>query len=170
MLNQLSRPGQQRPPELRWLIAADMPAILEIAAAGFDYPWLEKDFQQALQISSVIGLVAERENRIVGYVIYEICHDGIALLNLAVAKHARGTGVGRALVAKLVSKLPNDGHGALTAIVNERDLAAQLWLKALGFEATHVLHGHFDDRPDDPADDGYSFRYLIGEAVGSALG
>jgi hypothetical protein len=50
-------------------------------------------------------------------------------------------------------------------VVNERNLQAHLWLRALGFTATAVLRGHFDERPDDPPEDGYRFQYVISGQV-----
>lgn len=158
MLNLFPRPAQP-PLQLRWLVASDLPTVVEIAAAGFDYPWLEKDFQEALRIQTVLGLVAEIGNQVVGYAIFEVHNRGITLLNLAVAGNAQGRGVGRALVNRLIQKL--DAGCQLTAIVNERHLAAQLWLKSLGFRAKYVLREHFADRPDDPAEDGYFFHLEV---------
>jgi ribosomal-protein-alanine N-acetyltransferase len=168
MLNLFSRPTEQLPLQVRWLVTADMPAVVEIAAHAFDYPWLEGDFAEALRITSVLGIVAEREGRVVGYAIYETHIRGFTLLNVGVAPLAQGSGVGRALVAKLVSKL--EPGCTISAIVNERQLPAQLWLKALGFEAISVLREHFDERPDDPPEDGYIFRYQdLAAPVGTPL-
>ena len=147
MLNLFTRPAVPVPVELRWLTAADIPAAAEIAAAGFEFPWLENDFRQALQVNSILGMVAERDKQVAGYVVYEVHRCGITILNLAVAPHARGSGIGRAFVAKLAVKLAGEPGCSISAIVNERHLAAQLWLKSLGFEATDVLRGHFDEGP-----------------------
>ncbi len=157
MFHMFPRAAQHTPLQLRWLVTSDMPAVVEIAARAFDYPWLEKDFHDGLQITSILGMVAERDNRVVGYAIYEVHMRGFTLLNVGVARHAQGQGIGRALVSKLIAKL--EPGCAISAIVNERQLGAQLWLKALGFEAEYVLREHFDERPDDPPEDGYSFRY-----------
>jgi ribosomal-protein-alanine N-acetyltransferase len=167
MLYLFSRLVPGPPLQLRWLIPNDLPAVLQIAADSFDYPWLEKDFYKALQVASVLGNVAERRDRIVGYAIYEVHMHGITLLNLAVDPDARRAGVGRTLFRRLVSTL--DRSCAITAIVNERNLTAQLWFKALGAQATQVLHGFFGDRLDDPPEDGYRFCYPVGDATPATL-
>jgi len=144
--------------QVRWLNTADLPAVLEIEAASSRFPWLENDFRQALLVPNVLGSVAVAEGQVVGYMIYELHRSGIDLFKLAVAPHARRSGVGRTLIANLIAEL--DGHDrSIATVVNERNLQAHLWLRALGFTATDVLRGHFDERPDDPAEDGYRFHY-----------
>ena len=160
MLNLPTQDTERALPHIRWMIESDMPAVLEIEAAACNYPWMEEDFHQALLIDNVLGAVAERGGQIVGYMVYEVHSSAIDLLKLEVAPSARRTGVGRALLAKLVSKL-DGGRRSITTVVNERNLETHLWLRALGFAATHVLRGHFHERPDDPPADGYRFQYDV---------
>ena len=158
MLNLSTQDTERALPHVRWMIKSDMPAVLEIEAAACNHPWMEEDFNLALLIDNVLGAVAERGDQIVGYMLYEVHSSTIELFKLEVAPSARRTGVGRALLAKLVSKL-EVGCGGITTVVNERNLETHLWLRALGFAATHVLRGHFHERPDDPPEDGYHFQY-----------
>lgn len=144
-------------PAVRWLIADDLPEVMAIENASFNFPWRAVDFTEALRVDTIVGAVAERDGRLVGYVLYEVHRCGIEVLRLAVAPAARRRGVGRALVERLLGKLNGRPDRALAAVVNESNLAAQLWFRALGFRALRVLRGYFDEPADDPAEDGYCF-------------
>jgi ribosomal-protein-alanine N-acetyltransferase len=166
VLNLFPRTAERVTPQVRWMITADLTAVLEIEAISSQFPWLEHDFRQALLIDNVLGAVAEVNGQVVGYMIYEQHRTGIDLFKLAVVPHARRLGVGRALIAKLISTLDGERQRSIAVVVNERNLQAHLWLRALGFMASEVLHGHFDERPDDPPEDGYRFQFAIPDQVG----
>ena len=51
---------------IRWMIRRDMPEVLQIEAASFEFPWLEDDFIRCLRQRNCIGMVAEYDDRVVG--------------------------------------------------------------------------------------------------------
>lgn len=140
-------------PHLRWMIRRDMSAVMEIERLSFDHPWSDDDMVGALRCRNVIGMVALIDEQVAGYMVYAI-EDSLLLdlMNLAVAPHIRRRGIGRALIAKLVGKLTG-GRKRIVTEVSERNLEAQLWLRALGFRATQL-------RPDFwPHEDALRFEY-----------
>ena len=55
---------------IRWMIRRDMPAVLEIEGASFEFPWSEEEFIRCLRQRNCIGMVACRNDEVVGFMIY----------------------------------------------------------------------------------------------------
>ena len=145
--------------QIRWLIRRDMPEVLAIEAASFEYAWTEEDFLCCLRQRNCIGMVAEHRGRIVGYMIYELCHKRLRLLNFAVAAEARRQRVGMQLIRRLTEKLSQQRRHEIMLEVRETNLPAQLFFQRMGFKALGVLH----DRYEDTTEDAYLMRYLLPE-------
>ncbi len=143
--------------DLRWMIRRDMPDVMAIEAASFDYPWTEADFLTALRQKNCIGMVATADNRIVGYMVYELNKGKLPLLNFAVAPSHRRECIGQQMVRKLVDKLSQHGRRKITLTVRETNLAAQLFFHDHGFTATGVSRGHYEDSGED----GYEMEFRI---------
>src|SRR3954451_20269262 len=54
---------------IRWMIRRDMPEVLAIEHAGFEYPWCEEECLRVLRQRNCIGMVAEYGERVVGFMI-----------------------------------------------------------------------------------------------------
>jgi len=137
------------PVRIRWMIRRDMADVIAIEQTSFEFPWSEADFIRALRERNCIGLVAEQDNKIVGYVIYELAPAELHVLNLAVAPGARRRAVGTKLVEKLVGKLSFQRRERILLEVRETNLAAQLFFKEQGFRAVSVLRDFYDDTVED---------------------
>ena len=135
--------------QIRWLIRRDMPEVLEIEATSFDYAWSEEDFLSCLRQRNCIGMVAEHNHQIVGFMIYELHKARLRILNFAVAADARRHSVGAQMVQRLVDKLSQQRRKEILLEVRETNLSAQMFFKNQGFRAVHVLRGHYDDTTED---------------------
>jgi len=134
---------------IRWMIRRDMPEVLEIERASFEFPWLEEDFIRCLRQRNCIGMVAEHDDRVVGFMIYELHKTRIHVLNFAVAPEFRHQGVGSQMVGKLIAKLSSQRRTRIVLEVRETNLAAQLFFRENGFRAVSVLRAYYDDTPED---------------------
>ena len=74
----------------------------------------------------------------VGHAIVHQRRDTYVLAHVAVMPFAQRCGVGRAL-ANEWCETANDQRMRLIALVPERELSAQLWLKAIGWRCVHSL-------------------------------
>ena len=112
---------------IRWMIRRDMVEVLATEAASFDQAWTEEDFLRCLRQRNCIGMVAEHQDKIVGFMIYELHKSRLHVLNFAVAPAARRSGVGQQMVAKLLGKLSSHRRSKITLAVRERNLDAQVF-------------------------------------------
>lgn len=143
---------------IRWMIRRDMPEVLAIEAASFEFPWLEDDFIRSLRQRNCIGMVAEYEDRVVGFMIYELHKSRIHVLNFAVLPEYRRSGVGSQMLAKLTAKLSTQRRSRIILEVRETNLPAQLFFRENGFRAVSVLHSYYSDTPEDAYIMQYRYR------------
>jgi [ribosomal protein S18]-alanine N-acetyltransferase len=146
---------------IRWMIRRDMPEVLRAEQESFDYSWTEDDFLRCLRQRNCIGMVAEHEDRVVGFMIYELHKTKLHVLNFAVDPAWRRVGVGTQMVTKLIGKLSSHRRTKITLAVRESNLAAQLFFRSQAFQATRVLRGYYEDSGEDA----YLMHYKIANYV-----
>jgi ribosomal-protein-alanine N-acetyltransferase len=134
---------------IRWMIRRDMPEVLGIEGQSFEFPWSEEDFIRCLRQRNCIGMVAEFEEQVVGFMIYELHKTRLHILNFAVNPGFRRRAVGQAMMGKLVSKLSHQRRNRILLEVRETNLAAQLFFRNIGFRAVSVLRDFYDDTTED---------------------
>lgn len=153
---------EANPIHIRWMIRRDMAEVLQTEQDSFAQPWTEEDFLHCLRQRNCIGMVAERHEQVVGYVIYELHKTKLHILNLAVHPTARRQGIGRNMIGKLLGKLSSHRRAKITLEVRESNLTAQLFFRRQGFLATRVLRSWFEDTDEDA----YLLQFLLpGECV-----
>ena len=139
----------QMPVHIRWMIRRDMPEVLAIEEQSFEFPWSEADFVRCLRQRNCIGMIAEHNERVVGFMIYELHKTRLHILNFAVDQQQRRRGVGSQMVKKLAGKLSPQRRSRIMLEIRETNLPAQLFFRALGFRAVSVLRAFYDDTPED---------------------
>lgn len=145
-------------PYLRWMIRRDLPTVLEIESRSFEFPLVEEDFFKILRQRNCIGMVAEIDEQVVGYMIYELHSTRLNLLNFAVHPDYRRRGVGSEMMRKLVGKISASfgRRNRITADVWDANTAMHLFLRHCGFVATQVVHDAFQD---PSGEDAYRFVF-----------
>jgi ribosomal-protein-alanine N-acetyltransferase len=140
---------------IRWMIRRDMPDVLAIEQACFQWPWGEEDFIRCLRQRNCIGKVAEHKERVVGFMVYELHANRLHLLNLAVHEDCRFKGVGASLVGERIKALTHDRRSRIMCEVRETNLDAQLFFRRIGFRCVSVLREFYQDTPESA----YLFQY-----------
>lgn len=146
---------------IRWMIRRDMAEVLRAEQSSFDYSWTEDDFLRCLRQRNCIGMVAEHDERVVGFMIYELHKAKLHVLNFAVAPEWRRSGIGTQMVMKLVGKLSSHRRTKISLAVRESNLAAQLFFRSQGFSASKVLRSYYEDSGEDA----YLMNYHIADDV-----
>lgn len=142
--------------KIRWLINVDFPAVLAIENEGFGMPWVKDEFMHVLRRKNCIGMVAEHDERVVGFMVYGLERTRLDLLNFAVAARYRNQGVGRQMLDKIKNKLSADRRTRIIANIAERNIDAQLFFRACGFRAVKVIRDEYCD-----GQDAYQFRFRL---------
>lgn len=140
----------------RWMIRRDMLEVLDIENQSFEVAWTEAQFIQALRQRNIIGLVAEYNERVVGFMIYELYKNQIHILNFAVHPEFRRLGVGARMFQKLVVKLSEHRRNRIMLEVRETNLQAQLFFRQMGFRAISVFRNFYQNTLEDA----YLMQYL----------
>ena len=158
-----SQPQQDVRIHIRWMIRRDMPEVIDIESRSFEFPWNEEDFIRCLRQRNCIGMVAEYDQRVVGFMIYELHKTRLHILNFSVHSDCRRQGVGTQMIHKLIGKLSPQRRIRILLEVRETNLEAQLFFRRVGFRATTVLRDYYDDTTEDA----YlmSYRYRSREAL-----
>ena len=134
---------------IRWMIRMDMPEVLDIEGASFEFAWTADDFVSCLRQRNCIGMVAEEHERIVGFMVYELRKESLHLLNFAVHPKHRRCHVGKLMIDKLKDKLSQQRRRSISLNVRESNLQAQLFFRSQGLLATDVVRGFYEDVNED---------------------
>ncbi len=149
----------------RWAIKRDMPEILAIENSCFAFPWQEDDFVHSLRQRNCICVVAEHDDRVVGFYVYELHKHRLHILNIAVHPAFQGLTVGTQLIDKLKSRLSERRRSRIMIEVVESNLEAQLFFQSQGFRAVSILRDFFEESDAGPRHDAYLFQYIHGEDI-----
>lgn len=131
---------------IREMTELDIKEVLEVEKESFTTPWSEESFKKEITENVLaVYIVAEVENKIVGYGgVWKILDEG-HITNIAVRKDFRGLGVGDLLVMGIINyctinKIPN-----ITLEVRESNTVARNLYKKHGFEDLGKRPGYYAD-------------------------
>lgn len=140
---------------VRWLIRRDLSEVMTIESSSFEDPVTEQKMVGWLRCRNIVGMVAEKDSLVLGFMIYCLEKKALQLSRLAVAKECRRKKIGSQMVQLLKTKLSFQRRSFTFANVPETNLGAQLFFKSLGFKAQHI-----DYRPAEPE---YQMLYQISD-------
>ena len=150
---------------IRWMIRRDMQEVLDIEQGSFEFAWSEEDFIRCLRQRNCIGMVSEYDERVVGFMVYELHKTRLHILNFAVHPDFHRRGAGRQMAAKLIGKLSSGRRTRILLEVRETNLAAQIFFRSLGFRAISVLRDFYDDTTEDAYLMQYRYQSADSEAI-----
>jgi L-amino acid N-acyltransferase YncA len=133
---------------VRDLVAADWPAVRAIYVEGIRSgdATFETEAPSWAEWSAAhprLRLVADRDGPVVGWAALapasaRPCYCGVGEASVYVAEAARGEGVGRALLERLVERSEDEGYWTLTAGVFPENVASLRLHRACGFRELGV--------------------------------
>ncbi len=145
---------------IRWMIRRDLPSIISIENRCFSDPWKEEDFLSVLRLRNVIGMVCELENKIIGFVVYELNDNAMSIVTLAVDPDFQRKRFGTFIINKIKQKLSMQRRTLINCLVRESDLSSQLFLAKNGFKCIEILKKPFEEG-EASKEDGYHMQYGI---------
>ena len=128
---------------------ADIPAVVAIEKAAFQFPKAEAVFRE----DEHKYLVAKDENKVVGYIGIEKILDETHIINMAVDPEYRGKGIGK----RLMQHVLNDEDVFFLEVRVSNENAKNVY-KKYGFEVIETRKGYYAD-----GEDAYVMRRLPGD-------
>lgn len=136
---------------IRWMIRRDATEVLQIENRSFEHPWTEEYLCCCLRQRNRIGMVAEADNKVLGFMIYELySHSSeIELLKIVVCPGWRRRNIGCQMVNKLIGKLSPYYWTKIIINLRETNLDGQLFFGKMKFKATSVWREFYHDTGED---------------------
>jgi ribosomal-protein-alanine N-acetyltransferase len=122
-------------PELvrfRAMTPADVPHVAAVERAVYPFPWSEGIFRDCLRVGYLCR-VAENDGEIVSYGIVAMGAGEAHILNICVAGHVRGRGIGRRMMQLLLERSLQAGMQDVFLEVRPSNLHAIALYQSLGF-------------------------------------
>ena len=142
---------------IRWMIERDKAQVLRIEHESFKFAWAWEDFLGCLRQRNCNGMVVEYNNRIIGFMVYELHKPRLHILHFAVKPDYRRQTVGQQMVDKLKDKPSVHRRKEITIEIRETNLAGQYFFHSQEFRAKTVLRGYYEDEGED----GYLMVYRL---------
>jgi ribosomal-protein-alanine N-acetyltransferase len=130
---------------------ADLPDLCEIERACFALPWSEESLRHDLEDHPEARYLAacSPEGTLIGYAAYwQAINEGM-ITNIAVTPAWQGRGIGRRLLASLISLAMDENLDSMVLEVRSGNLAARRMYESAGFSAVGLRHGYYEDNGED---------------------
>jgi len=122
----------------------DIDQIMNIEELCYEYPWPREVFEEEIDQDGVgIGMVAEEEGLVVGFLSGMTVADEFHLHNIAVHPDFRGRGIGRGLVEAIESYCRQEDFQRIHLEVREDNEAARQLYLSMGFEAAGTRKDYY---------------------------
>ncbi|GGK26747.1 ribosomal-protein-alanine acetyltransferase [Caldalkalibacillus thermarum] len=136
--------------QIRLMDLADIKQVLEVEQVSFRTPWTEEAFYNELTNNRfAYYMVAETENRVIGYCGVWVIVDEAHITNIAVHPDFRGRKVGERLLRSMMLLARLKGALKITLEVRVSNHVAQNLYRKLGFKITGQRKGYYTDNQED---------------------
>ncbi len=136
--------------DLRELVVGDLDRVAAIERDTFADPWSRKSFAGMLGQAHIIAIAAvDDRDALVGYAMGSVAADEGEVLNIAVAKGARGAGIGRRLLDGLLARLRKAGAESFYLEVRRSNEPAIALYRSAGFRPLGVRPAYYTSPRED---------------------
>ncbi len=135
--------------QIREMQVKDADAAAAIEQQIFSQPWSRQGFLDAVNLANTVFLVAEENNRIVGYIGMYVAMDEGEITNVAVAPVERCHGIGGMLIAELLKIAENKGIARIVLEVRVSNDSAIRLYEHNGFVQCGVRRGFYEFPKED---------------------
>ena len=135
--------------QIREMQFDDLEGVMEIENANFSTPWTETGFFTFLIRDDTLFLVAEEEEKILGYCGIVMVQDEGDITNVAVAKELQNQGIGKQLVKELLLQTKTRGVKKVFLEVRASNARAIHVYEKMGFEQISIRKNYYEAPTDD---------------------
>ncbi|MGO9991612.1 MAG: ribosomal protein S18-alanine N-acetyltransferase [Steroidobacteraceae bacterium] len=129
-------------PEIRSMHELDVPVVVAIERAAYQFPWSDGIFRDCLRVGYICRLV-EVGSDIAGYGIMSIGAGEAHILNVCMRADYRGRGLARKVLLYLIDCARTAGMYEAFLEVRPSNTAAARLYHSLGFEQVGVRRGYY---------------------------
>ena len=133
---------------LRRMRLEDLPAVQEIEAKNYNFPWSEQIFTECLGAANYSCWVCEELDTVVGYSIVSMAVGEAHIMNICVDPDVQKQGVGAKLLENMIDLARKKAERIYLEVRPSNEVAISLYTKR-GFNEIGVRKGYY------PAVDGY---------------
>lgn len=130
---------------MRVLKLADLPRILPLENAAYDFPWSEAIFRDCFA-ANYTGLAIEFEGTLLGYGVLSVAAGEAHVLNVVISSTQRGLGLGKKLVRRLIDQARWHRVERVFLEVRESNAVARSLYNGLGFLEIGVRKAYYPGR------------------------
>lgn len=140
-----------------WLRTTDLPIVWPLLRSGTARRWTRPSLVAYFEGYRECGMWVEERGKPCAVLLYRCNLQTMSyeIADMSVRRDRRRRGIGRGLMATFQTHVRNMPSKGIEAILNERALDAQLFLRACGFQAWGIARRWFGD----DGDDGYCFHW-----------
>ena len=134
--------------DIRPMVASDIPAVAALERACFSQPWSERVLEGEMKNPNSIFFVAE-QTELVGYIGMQHILDEGYLANVAVDSAYRRSGVGTALLQRLLAFAQQEKLAFITLEVRQSNQPAIRFYQKYGFEVVGRRRNFYESPTED---------------------
>ena len=127
---------------IRAMRGSDVPDVVTIERASYQFPWSEGIFRDCLRVGYVCRVVTVNR-QVMAYGVMSFGAGEAHILNLCVGEAYRCRGVGRRLLSVLVERATSGGMAEAFLEVRPSNTAAIRLYLSLGFEQVGMRRGYY---------------------------
>ena len=127
---------------IRAMRGSDVPDVVTIERASYQFPWSEGIFRDCLRVGYVCRVVTVNR-QVMAYGVMSFGAGEAHILNLCVGEAYRCRGVGRRLLSVLIERATSGGMGEAFLEVRPSNTAAIRLYLSLGFEQVGMRRGYY---------------------------
>ncbi|WP_331712016.1 ribosomal protein S18-alanine N-acetyltransferase [Bacillus sp. SJS] len=136
--------------KIRGMKVEDIESVYEIETKSFKSPWNKESFYNEVAHNLFATyLVAENEQRVIGYCGIWLIVDEAQITNIAILPEYRGNGYGELLLRKAMKEAKKRGAKQLSLEVRVSNYPAQSLYKKLGFQPGGIRKQYYTDNLED---------------------
>lgn len=134
---------------LNMMSQKDIDDVLEISSLSLKESWSKDSYKKELENPMARYLVAEVDNKVIGFAgLWKVLDEG-HITNIAVHPDYRGNGIGSKLVESLINKSDSWYINSLTLEVRSSNKIAQNLYEKYGFEKEGIRKNYYSDNKED---------------------